>query len=148
MMRRQSPVRIFASAMLIAALGAGTAHAESCLDQVRQLADRQGVSTDPPTVAPDGGRRATPQELGRSGGVVEPPAIRDESVISPPRNQTPAMPTMPDVKRSNPSEQSERATLQALLVAARAQAERGNERGCQEQLEKAHQVVERGQQRG
>ena len=149
MRRRLDPARVVATAMAIAVtLGAGTAQAESCLDQVRHLAERQGVSTDPPTVAPDGRRGATPQELGRSGGVVEPPATQDKSVISPPRDQTPAMPTMPDVRRPDSSGQADRTTLQALLVAARAQAERGDEGGCLEQLEKAQQVVQRGQQRG
>lgn len=135
------------------------AAAESCLDQVRQMAERHGVATTPPVATPD---RSTPnrspgtnsQELGRSGGVIAPPQIEDRSVIAPPPSSDNRMPTMPDVtppKQSAPSSTkdgdkevaSDRTTLQALLVAARAEAERGREDGCLDRLAKARELIQR-----
>lgn len=128
-----------------------TAQAETCLDRVREMAAAQGVSTDPPTVSPGQARRS-PDDLARSGGVVEPPPVSDRSVIAPPRDHS-GMPTLPDVKPrpsppAPPSEErgldaADRSTLQALLVAARAQAERGDEPGCLDGLRKAHDLLSR-----
>lgn len=66
------------------------------------------------------------------------------------------MPTMPDVTPSPPKQgapssptegakegASDRTTLQALLVAARAEAERGREDGCLDRLTKARELVQR-----
>ena len=113
------------------------------------LARRHNISTDPPTATPDKpipGKPAevTPRELGRSGGVVEPPPVRDKGVIAPPPDNRSAMPTMPDVgsdQRQAPA--ADRTTLQAILVAARGEAERGNEAGCREALGRAAKVLER-----
>ena len=148
-MRRLFPV------IVLAALGvAPAAHAENCLDRVRELATAQGVSTDPPTVAPGEARRpATPGDLARSGGVVEPPPVSDRSVITPPRDHS-GMPTLPDVKpspapappvRGHALDAADRSTLQALLVAARAQAERGEEAACLDGLQKAQELLSRRQ---
>jgi hypothetical protein len=113
-----------ASAVLVVPWpGAG---AESCLEQVRSLAASHGVSSDPP-----------------AGGV-----------ITPPRDQSYGMPTMPNVaptppfkedgsRSAPPSGGPDLTSLQALLVAARAEAERGNESECLERLEKAREVIER-----
>lgn len=129
--------------LAVLALDTGTAAAESCLDQVQQIANRYDVSTDPPTVAPGGTRGVTPRDLSRSGGVVEPPDVQDKSVIAPPPGQRYAMPTVPDVAPKKPLPAADRTTLQAILVAARAQAERGNDPGCREALAKAAEVLER-----
>ncbi len=129
------------------------AQAETCLDRVRGMAEAQGVLTDPPTVLPGQARRpGSPDDLARSGGVVEPPPVSDRSVIAPPRDHS-GMPTLPDVKPKasppapSPQERgldaADRSTLQALLVAARAEAERGDETGCLDGLRKAHDLLSR-----
>lgn len=109
-------------AVLALTLIPATAVAEGCLDKVRELARSQNISTDPPTASPDKapgapgqgtGPGVTSRELGRSGGVIEPPATAD------------------------------RTALQALLVAARAEAERGQEAGCLDALEKARKLLKR-----
>jgi hypothetical protein len=137
----------------VLALLAPDAAADSCLDQVRSLAGRYDISTDPPTASPNESRpEVTTQDLARSGGVIEPPPMQDKSVITPPRDQGNAMPTMPDVKTpppkdsrnssTPPSKRPDLTALQALLVAARAQAERGSESECLEGLAKARQLIE------
>jgi hypothetical protein len=149
--------RIFlpTAVVVVALLAPGAPFAaEGCLDQVRSLAKRYDISTDPPTASPSESRPGvTAQDLARSGGVIEPPATQDKSVITPPRDQNSAMPTMPDVKTPPPKEsgnsgappakQPDLTALQALLVAARAQAERGSEVECLEGLEKARQLIAR-----
>lgn len=127
--------------------------AETCLDRVNKLAVTHGISTDPPTLAPDTNqeRKVTPQDLARSGGMIEPPAVNDRSVITPPRDTHYKMPTMPDVAK--PAEEkkpadgklsaSDQTSLQGLLVAARAQAERGMEVNCVERLQQAEKLVDR-----
>jgi hypothetical protein len=80
--------------------------------------------------------------LAASGGVVEPPAVQDKSVISPPAGQRSLMPTMPDVVPDKP-QAANRTALQAILVAARAEAERNNEAGCREGLARAATILER-----
>ena len=87
-------IRLLAFAL---ALWPGLAAAEGCLDQVRELARSQNISTDPPTASPDKAPGVTSRDLGRSGGVIEPPATSDRSVIAPPATTDNRMPTMPDV---------------------------------------------------
>lgn len=55
------------------------------------------------------------------------------------------MPTVPEpAQPGGPSSgKVDRTTLQSLLVAARAEAERGKEEGCLERLEKARQLADR-----
>lgn len=151
--------RLLLASLALLVLWPDAAAAESCLDQVRQLAERHGVATDPPVATPD---RSTPnrspgtnsQELGRSGGVIAPPQTEDRSVIVPPPSADNRMPTMPDVtppRQGAPSSTkdgdkevaSDRTTLQALLVAARAEAERGREDGCLDRLAKARELEQR-----
>jgi hypothetical protein len=126
------------------------AFGDNCLDRVEQMAAAYGTSTDPPTIPP--GEMKKPviaDDLARSGGVVEPPTTADRSVITPPRAHS-GMPTMPDVVRPAPKDKSAKAqtldpadmsTLQAVLVAARAQAERGMEAECLDGLRKAEQLI-------
>ena len=128
----------------------GQAFADNCLDRVEQMAAAYGTSTDPPTIPPGEMKKpVSPDDLARSGGVVEPPATPDRSVITPPRDHS-GMPTMPDVARPRPSDKTTKAqrldpadmsTLQAILVAARAQAERGMEAECLDGLRKAEELV-------
>ncbi len=125
------------------ALWPGLAAAEGCLDQVRDLARTQNISTDPPTASPDQSPSVTSRELGRSGGVIEPPATSDRSVITPPGTTDSRMPTMPDVTEKPGTPPPQRAALQALLVAARAEAERGQEANCVDTLKKARELLER-----
>lgn len=151
--------RLVLACFALLVLWPDAAAAESCLDKVHQMAERHGVATDPPVAAPD---RSTPsrppgtsaEELGRSGGVIAPPQTEDRSVIAPPPSAANRMPTMPDVtpsRRGAPSGSSggdkevasDRTTLQALLVAARAEAERGREDGCLDRLAKARELEQR-----
>ena len=149
-------VRILAAALT---LWPGLAAAEGCLDQVRDLAEAHNIPTDPPTASPDKapGPGVTSRELGRSGGVIEPPATSDRSVVTPPASADSRMPTLPDVTQkpgAPPSQQAardetkkegaaDRTALQALLVAARAEAERGQEANCVDTLKKARELLER-----
>ena len=134
-------------------VAADAASAAGCLDEVRSLAQRSHVSSDPPTAPADKAPTAVrPDDLARSGGVIEPPPSPDKAVITPPRSAHDAMPTVPDVKdapqKSAPAEAgklgaAETTALQALLVAARTQAERGAEAECRDRLREAHQLIER-----
>ena len=126
------------------------AFGDNCLDRVEQMAAAYGTSTDPPTIPPGEMKKpVTPDDLARSGGVVEPPKTSDRSVITPPRDHS-GMPTMPTIVRPEPKDKSAKAqtlgpadmsTLQAVLVAARAQAERGMEAECLDGLRKAEQLI-------
>lgn len=144
----------------------GIAAAEGCLDQVRELAKSQNIATDPPTASPNKalgapgqgtGPGVTSRELGRSGGVIEPPVTSDRSVITPPNTTDNRMPTMPDVTPSPKSgmpgaqeqakkdDAADRTALQAVLVAARAEAERGQEANCLDGLKKARELLKRAE---
>jgi len=126
------------------------AFGDNCLDRVEQMASAYGTSTDPPTIPPGEMKKpVSPDDLARSGGVVEPPATSDRSVITPPRDHS-GMPTMPDLVRPQPKDKNAKAqtlgpadmsSLQAVLVAARAQAERGMEAECLDGLRKAEQLI-------
>lgn len=125
------------------------AFGDNCLSRVEQMAAAYATSTDPPTIPPGEMKKpVSPDDLARSGGVVEPPATPDRSVITPPRDHS-GMPTMPDVARPQPSDKTkaqrldpaDMSTLQAILVAARAQAERGMEAECLDGLRKAEELI-------
>jgi hypothetical protein len=126
------------------------AFGDNCLDRVEQMASAYGTSTDPPTIPPGEMKKpVSPDDLARSGGVVEPPTTSDWSVITPPRDHS-GMPTMPDLVRPQPKDKNAKAqtlgpadmsSLQAVLVAARAQAERGMEAECLDGLRKAEQLI-------
>lgn len=147
-----------AAAVLVAALALlpDQAAGDNCLERVQQLAATYGTPTDPPTIPPGELKKpVSPDDLARSGGVVEPPTTPDRSVITPPRDHS-GMPTLPNITPpapkgppkttdGKPLDPAETSTLQALLVAARAQAERGMEAECLEGLRKAEQFVARRQ---
>ena len=75
----------FALTTLAAAvvLGGQAAAADSCLDQVRDLASKYGAPSKPPTAALGGKADITTSDLARSGGVIAPPPVQDKSVITP-----------------------------------------------------------------
>jgi len=128
------------------------AFGDNCLDRVERMAATYGTSTDPPTIPPGEMKKpVSPDDLARSGGVVEPPKTSDRSVITPPPAHS-GMPTMPDVARPQPKDKkaqtpgqtlgpADMSSLQAVLVAARAQAERGMEAECLDGLRKAEQLI-------
>ena len=119
--------------------------ADKCLDQVRDLAGKYGMSSMPPTASPNGKGEVTTQQLARSGGVIKPPPTDDKSVIKPSPDKQDAMPTVPDVApqalKQEPA--ADRTKLQAALTAARTQAEQGDEKGCLEALGRAHTLADR-----
>lgn len=131
------------ASILIVAAGtfAPPALAQTCLDQVKQLADRHGVSDAPPRATANDSGPTTSDKLARSGGVIEPPATADQNVITPRDMQAYRMPTVPDVTPNDKG--PDRTALQAALMAARAQAERGNEEGCLEALARAKALSSR-----
>jgi hypothetical protein len=121
------------------------AAADSCIDQVRALASQHGMKTNPPTAAPGGKGDVRTQDLARSDGVIAPPPVQDKSVITPTPDRHDPMPTVPDVapQKQQDGPEAELSGLQAALIAARAQAERGDEKGCQEALARARTLAER-----
>lgn len=131
-----------ATCLAILAIGTDGAAADTCREEVLRIAKAHDLSTDPPTVPKEGNKNVTPRDLAESGGVVEPPAVQDKSVISPPAGQHSPMPTMPDVAPDK-KQAANRTSLQAVLVAARADAERNNEAGCREGLARAARILER-----
>ena len=121
------------------------AAADACIDQVRALAGQHAMSSSPPKVAPGDKRDIRTQDLARSGGVISPPPVQDRSVITPAPDKHDPMLTVPDVstRKQQDGSEAERSGLQAALVAARAQAERGDEKGCLEALARARILAER-----
>jgi hypothetical protein len=166
--RRWAPrasVLLLAPVLMVAA--ANAARAAGCLDEVRSLAQRYHVSSDPPTAPAEKSpptAAVRPGDLARSGGVIAPPPSPDNAVITPPRSAHDAMPTVPDVKDASPKSASpdstppksgmadtdklgaaETTALQGVLVAARAQAERGAEAECRDRLREARELIARAQ---
>ena len=138
---------VAAAGLAVIALNGPATAADKCLDQVRDLAARHGTPSKPPTAVPDKKSDITTQDLARSGGVIKPPPVDDKSVITPAPNRCDAMPTVPDVGSQALKQEpaADRTKLQAALTAARAQAEAGNEKGCQEALERARTLADRSE---
>ena len=136
---------VAAMGLAVVAANAQAAPSDSCLDQVRDLAARHGTPSKPPTAAPDKKSDITTHDLARSGGVIKPPPMDDRSVIKPAPDKHDPMPTVPNIapKAQQDEPAADRTKLQAALTAARAQAERGDEKGCQEALERARTLAER-----
>lgn len=133
-----------AAGLVVASMCGQPAAAESCIDEVRALAAKHAVNPSPPTVAPGKGD-VTTKDLAESGGVIAPPPVKDKSVVAPEANPHDRMATIPDVapRKRQEGAEAERSGLQAALVAARAQAERGDEKGCREALSRARILAER-----
>ncbi len=126
--------------------------AGNCLDEVRGLAKSHNLSIDPlgGTIGPD--RQSEPGAI--DGGLIEPPQASDDMVMEPPVGGEPAMETLPSVSPPPPAGNSagqdaltpaERNILQSVLVAARAEAVRGDERGCYDRLQEAQEFASRSQ---
>ena len=155
--RRGRPAHCLAAAVFVAiGLNAGAAFAGTCLEQARELAQQHKLSIDPPN-APVGKAPRAPGagDLGKSGGVIEPPPVNDPAVIEPPGGVRYGMPTVPDIAPPPRTKKEEEAAaprrlspadlalLEATLVAARNEAQRGREQQCFERLEKAQQIAAR-----
>jgi hypothetical protein len=163
----------------MAALAAAPAAAQqTCRDMVDRFAAAENLSaTTPPVASPPiagdtrpgnagpavNGGGSMSEKLGRSGGVLTPPAIGDQAVIDPPRSGTESMPTAPRLTPSpgtgagssadaptgaSPDRAAQRAQMESLVTAARAAAERGNEQQCMDSLSKARALTERGRGTG
>jgi hypothetical protein len=127
--------------------------AGTCLGKVEQFAQERGLSIDPPDAAPNGpGAAPTPDTLGKSGGVIEPPPSQDKSVLEPRGDIHYGMQTMPEVPpQAKPGggapgeakSASDQALLESALIAAKSEAERGNEKDCLERLRQAEQLASR-----
>src|SRR4051794_13928657 len=77
--------------------GPSTAAADSCIDQVREMASQHSTPSKPPTASSSGAADIKTEDLARSGGVIAPPAMDDKSVIKPPSTGVDRMPTVPDI---------------------------------------------------
>ena len=134
---------ILLAALLTAA--ATAAAAETCRDLVDRLAEQHALHAAPPAAEPPGS--ITPEELARSGGAIQPPPTGDHAaVIEPPPTGDP-MPTAPPLEGSTSAgelaagEPAHQAQVEALLAAARAAAEQGDEPLCRERLEEAQNLI-------
>ncbi len=92
------PVRgglAFAISLIALSISANNASASNCIDEVQRIAHDYALAINPP----DAGTVITPEELARSGGVIEPPAVGDPAVTEPPMPGS-AMPTTPELPSS------------------------------------------------
>ncbi len=128
---------------LLTAVGSAAA-AETCRDLVDRLAEQHALHAAPPA-APAGS--VTPEALARSGGVIQPPPTGDdEALVEPPPTGDP-MPTAPPLEGETSAgapaagEPAHQARVEALLAAARAAAEQGDEPLCRERLEEAQNLI-------
>lgn len=160
-------------------LSGGDARAAECGDRVAALAREQGLSATPPTTGSTAGDDAsgaaggeaeqgvvTSRELGRSGGVIEPPAAGETPVMEPPASgdamttapriapqtagRAPDMPAPGESERINGRDARVavvEAQVEALLTAARAASERGNEQECLDRLDAARAMMQEGSAR-
>ena len=173
--------RMFLMAAGMVALAATPAVAQqTCRDMVDRFAAAENLSaTTPPVASPPAAGDTGPgrttadsgispgetmsEKLGRSGGVLTPPAVGDQAVIDPPRTGTDGMPTAPRIAPSpgtgagsstdaptgaTPDRAAQRAQMESLVTAARAAAERGDEQRCMDSLSKARALTERGRGTG
>lgn len=108
---------------------AGPASGAGCVDLVDQMAGELNLA-----VTPD------------DDGLIVPPVKTDPAVIEPALPNV-DRPMLPDVAETPPSalplglSASDRAALQVLLVAARADAVRGDEGGCLVKMQRASRLV-------
>ena len=149
--------RFFAGTAILATLAFGMSatpvSAETCMEEVQRLADVYGLVVDPPDIpSAQSQDPLTSQDLAESGGLIEPPPTGDRLVIEPPDSATPRMPTVPDITPGSPPADkvganaltpTDVAILQSMLIAARGEAERGQEADCFERLQKAQKFVAR-----
>ena len=156
------------AALPFAVVMASAVAAESCGDQLERFARQYDLSTTapqarlregdpvtppaPPMTAESRGL-ATSDRLKDSGGVIQPPDTGAARVMPPPDTGD-RMATAPDVQPQAGSGQAaggsdgmgaaDRSKLEAILMAARDAADRGEEQICNERLEEARGIVEPG----
>lgn len=137
-----------AGVYLILAGAATTAAGKTCGDMVSDFAERQELHGAAPT-APAATATVTPNDLAKSNGVLKPPPVGDRALVPPPPTADP-MPTAPSVRPNTPSSEpanqanadaAVRAQADALLTAARAAAERGDESACLDRLGEARKLL-------
>lgn len=138
------PLLVAAAMLSMAPLAAW---ADSCLEKARRLAAAYDLTIDPP----DAGHADT-NAPGRWGSVIEPPPSESEAVVEPDQDDTSyGMTTLPDISdatdrrgasyRQSALSATERTVLKSILVAARAEALRGQPKDCFERLGKAKELV-------
>ncbi len=140
-------------AILLAALltaAAPAAAAQTCRDLVDRLAEQHALHAAPPA-SPDTAElpgSITPEELARSGGAIQPPPTGDDAaVIETPPTGDPMTTAPPLEDRSTSAGElaaggpAHQAQVDALLAAARAAAEQGDEPLCRERLEEAQNLI-------
>lgn len=137
--RATAVAMVFVLAGLVAASFDG-ALANSCLDEVDRIAEKYRLDTDPP----DATERLHSDDLADTGGLIEPPSTHDPAMVEPPppNDELFAMPTTPirpaparpTDEKGDELSASERAFLESMLIAARAEAERGKEEDCYKRL--------------
>jgi hypothetical protein len=148
---------------------ASAAFAETCQERVERFARQYDLATTapqarlkegdpvtppaPPVTAESRGLTAT-DKLKESGGVIQPPDTGAARVLPPPPTGD-RMATAPDVRPQTPGgagqgagssqalEAADRMKLEALLMAGREAAERGQDGECMERLAEARAIVER-----
>jgi hypothetical protein len=148
------------------------AAAESCQAQLERFARQYDLSTTAPQAKLRAGDPITPPtapmttesrglsttgKLKDSGGVIKPPDTGAARVMPPPETGD-RMATAPDVKPHSGSGQAagssapqgdaqlgaaDRSKLEALLMAGREAAEKGQDRTCMERLDEARGIIER-----
>jgi hypothetical protein len=140
---------------LLLAFSSSSASAQSCGEVAKRLADQHALHAEPPLTAPGGSagegvpaplEDAKPNALARSGGAIAPPPTGDPSVIEPPPMGD-SMPTAPPADTNPPA--TEPATpaaslstqVSALLSAAVAASEQGDEDLCRERLDEAQTLI-------
>lgn len=138
-------------------LAAGPATAQTCRDQVDRLAAALDLETVPPTAGSTGsgaitgdgaaGGPVTSERLARSGGVMAPPVTGDGGVITPPPEAGAAMPTAPAARPAPGdtigTDAARRSQVAALVMAARAAADEGDEARCRTTLQQLRALLPR-----
>ena len=167
---RRRPHRLARAAIIalpLTVMVASAAAAEDCRDQLERFARQYDLSTtapqarlregDPvtrpaPPMTTESRGMSTTDKLKDSGGVIEPPDTGAARVLPPPPTGD-RMATAPDVKPQSGSGEAagsssdgvgaaDRSKLEALLMAGREAAEKGQEQACMERLDEARGLIE------
>lgn len=115
-----------------------------CAAAARSLAEAYGLSAQVPKAELRGNRLLIPNPSDTSG-VIKPPKMDSEAVIPPPTVPE-TMPVAPEIgpdssAASRAPSAGQRLRAEAMLFAAVAADERGDEKSCKENLEKAHEIL-------
>lgn len=156
---------------LAASIGYGAAAAAaSCDALVERFAREEGLKAaapappterdadiSAPSAVTDADRTTLTERLAESQGVIKPPPTGDPAVVVPPPTPDP-MPTAPRVQPRMPSgpapagsvelDAATRAQAEALLLAAKAAADEGQEAQCLERLQAAQNLIKQASRSG